>query len=322
MRLIRGRQILLELAQGWVASVRAGAKTLGVKAKMNLRLKIRSRQTLAIFLMMTTLMASAAQGQAAIAAEQMGTPGARSLDSSLQLTKATIPPATVELLRQDLSRRTGIPTSQLRFVEVSSQTFPNGCLGLGGANEMCTQMMVSGWRVVFANGNRRWVYRTNTTGSNFRLEASTQAQQPEQPNSGSLRPGQIPLAEMPPRLQPGVVFRAIATGGITGRTYQTTLYQDGQLVQQELSLTNQPKSSQVRQVPARSVRQFMTLLRQNQLHRWHRANYLPTPGAADFITTTLSCQVCTIRYADSLQAELPANLQTVIQAWNDLTRIL
>jgi len=316
-------QILLELGRGWLASFKARARTLRGSVRMNPKLMTQSRQMVTALLMMVSVITSTgAGGMPAIAAPQSPPPITPTSKLSLQVAQNSIPPATVEILRQDLSQRTGIPTNQLRFIEVSPQTFPNGCLGLAGANEMCTQMMVSGWRVTFANGSRRWVYRTNANGSTFRLESSTQAGQPNRSKPVSLQPTQIPSAEMPPRLQKDVVFRAIATGGLTGRTYQTTLYRNGNLVRQEMRLDNQPISAQVRQISLQEVRQFMTLLRQNQLHRLHRANYLPTPGSADFITTTLSCQVCTIRYADSIQGELPENLQSVIQAWNNLTRTI
>ena len=86
------------------------------------------------------------------------------------IAQATIPPAIVSTLRQDLSRQTGIPTTQLKWVAATPQTWSDGCLGLANPGEFCTQMMVSGWRVVFVNGKQRWVYRTNQTGRTYRLE--------------------------------------------------------------------------------------------------------------------------------------------------------
>lgn len=286
---------------------------------MNSTWMTRSRQTLAVLMMMVSVVASAAPGTA-IAGERL--PATQILDQPTQLATATISPAVVTTLRQDLSRRTGIPANQLRFIEVSAQNWPDGCLGLAQAGQMCTQAIVPGWRVTFANGNRRWVYRTNQNGSNFRLETPASGKQASVLQPTRLQPAQIPLAEMPPRLQQDVLFRAISTGGFAGRTYHTTLYRNGWIVRQEMDLTNNPRSTQVKQFSAQTVQKFMALVRQNQLFRLHRANYLPTPGSADFITTTLSCQSCTVRYADSIQGQLPANLQAVIQAWNELTRTI
>jgi hypothetical protein len=249
----------------------------------------------------------------------------------------------VDGLRQDLSQRTGIPANQLKVVESSAETWTDGCLGLAQADEMCTQAMVNGWRVVFTQGDRRWVYRTNGNGRTFRLEPQTTAQ--TKPlrlvaNVNSMPAAKIPIAELPPRVEKNIVFRAIASGGFTGQTTQITLYRDGRLiraqttgtglaltqsrvqsmVQEQIPVAQASLSAQVQQVPLAQVRQFMQVLRQNRLHKLDRADFRPTPGSADFITTTLSCQSCTIRYADSIQAELPTNLQTVIQAWHELTR--
>jgi len=81
-----------------------------------------------------------------------------------------IPPAIATTLQQDLSQRTGMPASQLRLMSATRKTWNNGCLGLAKPDEMCTQMMINGWQVVFANGDRRWVYRTDGTGRTYRLE--------------------------------------------------------------------------------------------------------------------------------------------------------
>lgn len=263
--------------------------------------------------------------------------------SPTPIAKATsIPPEIVDGLRQDLSQRTGVPANQLKLVESSAETWTDGCLGLAQADEMCTQAMVNGWRVVFTQGDRQWVYRTNGNGRTFRLEPQTTAQtKPLRLVSkvNRVQPAKIPIAELPPRLEKNVVFRAIASGGFTGQTIQTTLYRDGRLarqqggsdrplthaqvqtmVQEQTPVAQASLSAQVQQVPLERVRQFMQVLRQNRLHKLDRADFRATPGSADVITTTLSCQSCTIRYADSIQAELPTNLQTVIQAWHELTR--
>ncbi len=80
------------------------------------------------------------------------------------------PPTLANRLQQDLSQHTRIPPNQLRMVETTARTWPNGCLGLARPDEMCSQAMVEGWRVVFTNGQRQWVYRTDRQGRTFRLE--------------------------------------------------------------------------------------------------------------------------------------------------------
>ncbi|MCC3406005.1 MAG: hypothetical protein JGK17_10510 [Microcoleus sp. PH2017_10_PVI_O_A] len=80
-------------------------------------------------------------------------------------------PATVAAaVRQDLSRSTGIAADKLKVTESSRQSWPNTCLGIVKADEICGQMIVEGWRVVLSDGRQTWVYRTNARGNVLRLE--------------------------------------------------------------------------------------------------------------------------------------------------------
>ncbi len=323
----------MELGRRLIASIGLYSKTFREKAGMARNGKPQSLQQIASTLVLISLVTGAevAWGMPAIAAAAPALS-----DSALPVlpqsthqrwiaSSIKVPPAVVNTLRQDLSKRTGIPTNQLRYIEGTPQTWTNGCLGLARPDEMCTQMLVNGWRIVFANGSNRWVYRTDATGQTYRLEPSANRAEggltAPKPVGKILR-SQIPISELPPKVQKDVVFRAIASGGFARQTYQTTLYQDGKIVREQLYPNGMSGSSQVRQVSQQQVRQFTAMLRQNKLYRLHRADYPATPGSADFFTVTLSCQSCTIRYADSIRAELPANLQAIIQAWDELTRMV
>ncbi|MEG4348760.1 hypothetical protein QUA74_03330 [Microcoleus sp. LAD1_D3] len=80
-------------------------------------------------------------------------------------------PATVAAaVRQELSDSTGIAADKLKVIESSGQSWPNTCLGLAKADEVCGQMIVEGWRVVVSDGSQTWVYRTNARGNVLRLE--------------------------------------------------------------------------------------------------------------------------------------------------------
>ncbi|MEG4276971.1 hypothetical protein QUA62_05765 [Microcoleus sp. MON1_C1] len=80
-------------------------------------------------------------------------------------------PATVAAaVRRELSDSTGIAADKLKVTESSGQSWPNTCLGLSKADEMCGQMIVEGWRVVVSDGRQTWVYRTNARGNILRLE--------------------------------------------------------------------------------------------------------------------------------------------------------
>ena len=81
-----------------------------------------------------------------------------------------LPAAVAAAVRQDLSRQTGIAVGKLKVTESSRQSWPNTCLGLLRADEICGQMIVEGWRVVVSDGSQTWVYRTNARGNVLRLE--------------------------------------------------------------------------------------------------------------------------------------------------------
>jgi hypothetical protein len=236
---------------------------------------------------------------------------------------AKLPGDMVNTLRQDLSKITGLPSKKLRVAEATEKTWSDGCLGLGKADEMCSQAMVKGWRVVLTNGVRRWVYRTDAVGRAYRLETPVNQTKkmppaPIRKSDSSLPVARLPVGELPQRLEKGVVFRAIASGGFTGRTSQTTLLNDGRMTRVWLRSDGTASAPEVHQVSLDKVRQFQQSLQAHSFGRFHRQNYSATPGSADFITVTLSSRQGTVRYADSIQAQLPEDLRSIITAWNGM----
>ncbi|ACK68843.1 hypothetical protein PCC7424_0376 [Gloeothece citriformis PCC 7424] len=87
-----------------------------------------------------------------------------------QSKNTNVPTEVVKAVRQDLSRRTNIPGEQLKLQQASQQTWPNGCLGLAGPDEFCTQALVEGWRVIMSYKDQTWTYRTDSQGRTLRLE--------------------------------------------------------------------------------------------------------------------------------------------------------
>jgi hypothetical protein len=81
-----------------------------------------------------------------------------------------LPPNLAKRLRQALSKQTKISAAKLKVVEATPKTWTNGCLNLDRSDEICTQALVEGWRVVFSNGSQRWTYRTDRQGRLYRLE--------------------------------------------------------------------------------------------------------------------------------------------------------
>lgn len=242
--------------------------------------------------------------------------------SSTPAQAAQPPESLVNTLRQSLSQQTGIPAKKLRVVESSPKTWTNGCLELAKPDEMCTQVMVSGWRIVFSNGTRQWVYRTDATGKNYRLETPRPRSRSPLPTTtpmSSLQTMPLPETELPPTLKGNEVFRVIASGGFTGQTRQTTLLKDGRVLQVRLNPDGTTSKPEVHRVSATQVAQFQTLV-QRYLPQFDRYHYPAVPGSADFITVTLSSPSGTVRYADTVQNQLPQDLQIIVQAWIRMER--
>lgn len=80
------------------------------------------------------------------------------------------PNSVIEAARQDLSQKTKISVNRLQIQAAQPQTWPDGCLGLAKPGELCTQALVPGWRIVLTDNQKTWVYRTNSSGANLRLE--------------------------------------------------------------------------------------------------------------------------------------------------------
>ena len=86
-----------------------------------------------------------------------------------------LPEAITNAIFKNVMQQGRMEASQMRVVEVERQTWSDGCLGLASSDQVCTQAMVPGWRVVVANGEQRWVYRTDESGSLVKLdEVATQ----------------------------------------------------------------------------------------------------------------------------------------------------
>ncbi|MHC5597308.1 MAG: hypothetical protein ACYTXC_15425 [Nostoc sp.] len=237
-----------------------------------------------------------------------------SLERSNEAIKDNIKPSRLprpvaNAVLRDLARRQGISSRELQIIDYSQKTWGNGCLELAQPDEICTQALVPGWRIVVSNGKENWIYHTNQTGSVLRLN--------QKANESTLAPVQIPASELPPPLDQGVVFRQISSGGLAGRTYETVLLKDGRLIRVRIGDANDSERS-VRRVSVQQVQQFVRSLERSKFSKFQNLSYPAPSGAADYITYTLTSQEGTVQYNDISQNNLPKNLQTVVKAWNQL----
>lgn len=89
------------------------------------------------------------------------------------LTTNNLPRRVEAAVLRDASKRSQISIKNLKIVESTPRTWNNGCLGVSQPDEICTQALVPGWKVVVSDGKQKWVYHTNSNGRLLRI-ASTQ----------------------------------------------------------------------------------------------------------------------------------------------------
>lgn len=70
--------------------------------------------------------------------------------------------------RADLAQKLGAPSDDIRTVSVDRMDWTDGCLGLGGPAELCTQAIVPGYRIILEAQGRQYEYRSDLTGGQLR----------------------------------------------------------------------------------------------------------------------------------------------------------
>lgn len=224
---------------------------------------------------------------------------------------ANLPPVVADTVLQAASKQSGLPISELRIVGAEQRSWPDGCLGLAPPDTFCTAVVIDGWLVTVEAGQQRLVYRTNADGSQITLDTA----------ASTIKPVPIPTSELPPRLQEDVTFRAIASGGFAGQTYETNLFENGRVIRVLVNPDGTNSQPQTKQISEQEVEQFKKLVKQ-EFEQFNNLSYVAPSGAADYITVTLTSRdQDTTRYTDINQDRLPSSLQTVIQAWNQIVAV-
>jgi len=243
------------------------------------------------------------------------------LESRKTASNSNLPDSVANAVLQFASKPLGVPSSRLRIIKAEQQTWRDSCLGLPRPVERCMGTPTPGWRVTVEGKQQVYVYRTDNSGSRVRAEENETGsliKLEKEPTKGNSKTVPIPKSELPPPLSEGVVFRAIATGGFTGRTYETRLMKDGTVIRQIAQPTGVKAPAQTHQVSRQQVRQLQELLHKQRFSQFNQLSYPAPRGAADYISVTLTSQSGTTRYADIAQDQLPKPLQSVIQAWNQI----
>jgi len=83
-----------------------------------------------------------------------------------------LPDSVVQAVLQDASRRSNLPSQELRIVRAEQRDWSDGCLGLALSGTFCTQVVLPGWQVTVNAARRSFIYRTDNSGSQVKLESS------------------------------------------------------------------------------------------------------------------------------------------------------
>ncbi len=82
-----------------------------------------------------------------------------------------LPPAVAVAAADYLAGTTDIPAADWEPLRFSGYTWNDGCLGLGGADEVCTQALVGGWVLWLAAGDTAYRLHTDVDAAQIRLAA-------------------------------------------------------------------------------------------------------------------------------------------------------
>lgn len=79
-------------------------------------------------------------------------------------------PLIAERTRLALAETLSLRPESVTIIDAVPREWPDGCLGLGGPTELCTQVIVPGFLVVLDVAKEEYRYRTNADGSVLRAE--------------------------------------------------------------------------------------------------------------------------------------------------------
>lgn len=76
-------------------------------------------------------------------------------------------------VKQVLVEQLQVDLDAVSLVSVEATEWPNGCLGLPAAGEMCTMMIVPGYRVSLEVEGRQYVFRTDADARSIRMQPTS-----------------------------------------------------------------------------------------------------------------------------------------------------
>ncbi len=84
-------------------------------------------------------------------------------------------PGAALAAQQVLAAQLGLFPEEIKIIAVEKNDWPDACLGVAVAGQMCAQVITPGFRVVLEANGKRYEYHTDTTGSAVRLALAPKA---------------------------------------------------------------------------------------------------------------------------------------------------
>jgi len=81
-----------------------------------------------------------------------------------------LPPEVMAEIQNQISKVLGISLDQIQIETVEQREWPDSCLGLGGPEESCAQVITPGWLVVFSIDGEEYRFRADEAGTTIRQE--------------------------------------------------------------------------------------------------------------------------------------------------------
>jgi hypothetical protein len=74
-------------------------------------------------------------------------------------------PAAIEAVQAQAAEDVASNSEEIKVISVSPEEWPDSCLGLPDADEMCAMMITSGYEIIVSAQGKTLTYRTNQTGT-------------------------------------------------------------------------------------------------------------------------------------------------------------
>ncbi len=237
-------------------------------------------------------------------------------ETEAQLT-SSLPETVTTAVLEDIQSQWQVEPSQLRVTEAQPRLWSDGCLGLAPPGQFCQEVLVVGWQVTVAHHRQQWVYRSNNSGGLVRWDqAGSELDRLFTVQSQSISEGQKPA-----RLPNKVIFREIERGGNTGPYQETLLFKNGRILQRQAPDAPLAEVQLIAEISPETVKTFRKFLEQRSFNQFDGLCYLAPTSSAEVVTTVLSSKKTTTCYSKTTMAQLPEDLQSVIQSWTKLAKL-